>query len=168
MLTPQEILEIRRWHPDEIKKHAHDTLTFMWSPTGGLFVGWPMDHDPTRPGRRLPPGQPFRPNHAEITMLVPNFAKKFFAGRPDLLATLNTEPWTLRESIDEYGLSGRVGRGIVIAGRSRTVCGLWPSPNHDKYLRRCQEECRGQLELQPDDIIHPLGSEPRTLRDVLD
>jgi hypothetical protein len=116
----------------------------------------------------MPPGQLLRPNHAEIMMMNPNSAEKFFAGRPDLLATLNTEPWTLRERIDEYGLSGRVGRGIVIAGRPRTVCGLWPSPNHDKYLRRCLEECRGQLELQPDDIIHPLGSEPRTLQDVLD
>jgi hypothetical protein len=85
MFTPQEIQEIKRWNPDEIGNRAKDPLTFMWSPTGGLFVGWPMDHDPTRPGRKLPQGHIFRPNHAELMMMDPNFNEKFFKGRPDLM-----------------------------------------------------------------------------------
>ena len=166
MLTPEESRDIKPWHPDEIKSRAKNSITFMWSPTGGLFVGWPMDHDPTRPGRRLPPGQSFRPNHAEIMMMDPNFAEKFFVGRPDFLQAIRKEPWKLRGLLDQYGLSGRVGREIMIAGKARTICGFWQSLNFDKCARQCLRDLHSLQLVESDAIIYPWKSEPTTFQDL--
>jgi hypothetical protein len=154
MLTPEEIRQVKRWHPDEIKRYTNDTLTFMWSPVGGLFVGWPMDSDPTRGNRPMPMGTTFRPNHAELIMMTPDFDRKFFGDDPAIAQQLHRQPFRQRELVDIFGLSGRVGRQIDIEGHPRTVCTFWESPNLDAYVTNCIAASEKTLALDDDTIVY--------------